>query len=463
MRSPTVREPAVAGRFYPSDAIVLRDQVDALLASAAPATTGDPKALVVPHAGYEYSGAVAATAYSLAARMRDTITRVVIIGPTHRVAVRGIALAGVGAFATPLGALEVPEELVESELSALTTVHVSPEAHRWEHSVEVQLPFIQRALGDVEVVPLLAGDATGDEVAAVLDALWGGPETLIVISTDLSHYLPDNVARRVDAMTIARIIALDGPIDHEHACGATPLNGLMIAARRHGLRPTLLDARNSSDTAGDPDRVVGYCAVAFETPAPAPESTLPPEAGEVLIPLARAAIKEALGGEPTHPRDTPEWLFEPGASFVTLTKGGALRGCIGSLEAGRPLIDDVRANAVAAALRDPRFPPLDATELERVTVEVSVLSPPSPLNVDGFAGAYGTLRPGVDGVILRVDARHSATFLPQVWEELPHPADFLSQLWLKAGVEPGVWHEGTRLHTYTVRAWRERPRRLDSW
>ncbi|NYI41196.1 AmmeMemoRadiSam system protein A [Demequina lutea] len=195
----------------------------------------------------------------------------------------------------------------------------------------------------------------------------------------------------------------------------------------------------------------------FDMPAPAPEAVLPPDAGKVLIPLAWAAIKEALGEESAYPRDRPEWLLAPGASFVTLMEGRALRGCIGSLEARQPLIDDVRTNAVAAAVRDPRFPPLDAMELEHVAIEVSVLSPPSPLDIDGFAGAYDALRPGVDGVILEVDTRHKATFLPQVWGELPHPADFLRHLWLKAGVEPGVWHAGTRLHTYTVKAWQERP------
>jgi len=244
--------------------MVLRDMVDSLLSRADPPSAITPKALVVPHAGYAYSGPVAATTYALAARMRDTVTRVIVIGPTHRVPVRGIALAGVQAFATPLGMVPVPQAWAEERLSTLATVTISPEVHRQEHSVEVQLPFIQRTLGDVEAVPMLAGDATGYEVADVLDALWGGPETLIIISTDLSHYLPDSAARWTDAATIARIVALDGPIDHEHACGATPLNGLLTVARRHGLKPTVLDARNSSDTAGDPDRVVGYCAIAFE-------------------------------------------------------------------------------------------------------------------------------------------------------------------------------------------------------
>ncbi len=189
------------------------------------------------------------------------------------------------------------------------------------------------------------------------------------------------------------------------------------------------------------------------------DNVLPPDAGEILIPLAWAAIRSALGEDPANPSDKPSWLLAPGASFVTLTEGRALRGCIGSLEARLPLGDDVRANAVAAAFRDPRFPPLDPVEIDLVEVEVSVLSTPSPLNVTGFSEAYEALRPEVDGVILEVGSRHRATFLPQVWEELPDPADFLRHLWLKAGVEPGIWHAGTRLRTYTVTAWQQRPSR----
>ena len=195
----------------------------------------------------------------------------------------------------------------------------------------------------------------------------------------------------------------------------------------------------------------------FDLPSPTQEAALPPDAGKILIPLAWAAIKVALGEAPAYPSDRPQWLLDPGASFVTLTEGRALRGCIGSLVARQPLVDDVRANAVAAALYDPRFPPVDAMELEQMSIEVSVLSSPMPLPAADLAGAYEALRPGVDGVILEVGERRKATFLPQVWAELPRPADFLRHLWLKAGVEPGVWHAGTRLHTYTVTAWQERP------
>jgi hypothetical protein len=261
-----VREAAVAGTFYPKDPVELRDTVDALLEAAArpPAGAPVPRAIIVPHAGYIYSGPTAAVAYARVAAGRETIKRVVVVGPTHRVPVLGVALPGTDAFNTPLGAVRVAESWAEERLEGVDTACVFAETHRWEHSIEVQLPFLQRVLGDFDLVPLLAGDASGKDVADALDALWGGPETLVVISSDLSHYLGYDEATQVDAATIAQISALDGPLNHSQACGATPINGLLVLAQRHGLVPTLLDARNSGDTAGDRTRVVGYCAFAFD-------------------------------------------------------------------------------------------------------------------------------------------------------------------------------------------------------
>lgn len=264
VREPVVREPAVAGRFYPADPDQLRAAVDALLADVPPPPPDAlvPRAVIVPHAGYVYSGSTAALAYARIARGRGTIRRVVVVGPTHRVPVRGVALPGADVFRTPLGDVPVPHAWAQERLADVPAACTNPETHRHEHSVEVQLPFLQRVL-DVDVVPLLAGDALGDEVADVLEALWDD-ETLVVISSDLSHYRTYEEARRVDAGTIAQITALDAPIDHLQACGATPVNGLLVAARRRGLRTTLLGACSSGDTAGDRSRVVGYCAFAFE-------------------------------------------------------------------------------------------------------------------------------------------------------------------------------------------------------
>jgi len=266
MGSLAVRDAAVAGSFYPDDPEALLDALDRLLAEATPPPPSAPvpRAVIVPHAGYPYSGPVAATAYARVAIGRGAVERVVLVGPTHRVPVRGVALSGSDEFATPLGAMPVAEEWAAARLADVPAVCVDAATHRWEHSLEVQLPFLQRVLGAVDIVPLLAGDATPDEVAGVLDALWGGPETLVVISSDLSHYLPYDAAKVADAATIARIEDLDGPLGPAEACGATPVNGMLVFARRRGLVPTLLDARNSGDTAGDRSRVVGYCSFAFD-------------------------------------------------------------------------------------------------------------------------------------------------------------------------------------------------------
>lgn len=267
----TVRPPAVAGMFYPLAASALNDMVAGLLREAADlgtATAGPvPKALVVPHAGYIYSGSTAALGYARVAPSRGKVTRVILLGPTHRVAVDGIALPGADVFTTPLGPVRIVSGAALATLQGLPQVCVSPAAHAEEHSLEVHLPFLQRTLGDVEVLPLAVGRATPAQVAEVIDALWGGPETLIVVSSDLSHYLPYAHAQQVDGDTVGRLLALDGPITHDQACGATPVNGLLVAAARHRLVPELLGMCTSGDTAGDRRRVVGYASIAFLEPS----------------------------------------------------------------------------------------------------------------------------------------------------------------------------------------------------
>lgn len=257
-----IRPAAVAGAFYPGNEHVLNRDLDALLAQAQPAQGPLPKALIVPHAGYIYSGPIAANAYRRIEAARGQITRVVLLGPAHRVAVRGLALPQAQAFATPLGLVNI-DQAACSEIQNLTQVLQSDAAHAQEHSLEVQLPFLQKVLGDFKLVPLVVGDATADEVAQVLDRLWGGAETLIVISSDLSHFLPYALAQRIDHKTSDMILHLQTGITHEQACGGTPVNGLLLAAKRHGLKPELLDLRNSGDTAGSPEQVVGYASFAF--------------------------------------------------------------------------------------------------------------------------------------------------------------------------------------------------------
>ena len=266
-----IRPTAVADMFYPGKANALTHDVRAMLAAARPSEL-NPKALIVPHAGYIYSGAIAASGYASLKNIAPRIRRVVLLGPTHRVAVPGVALPGTDAFATPLGTVQVDAAAAQA-LAHLPQVTVSAHAHAQEHSLEVQLPFLQTVLPDFKLLPLAVGMATPEEVAGVLEVLWGGDETLIVVSSDLSHYLPYNTARQVDAASTQSILALEHTLSHEQACGATPINGLTLAARRHDLTPHLLDLRNSGDTAGPRDGVVGYAAFAFTSPDRFPEET----------------------------------------------------------------------------------------------------------------------------------------------------------------------------------------------
>jgi AmmeMemoRadiSam system protein B/AmmeMemoRadiSam system protein A len=447
----TTRPAAVAGLFYPDQPALLRQTLADMLAEAGPvALPCRPKALIVPHAGYVYSGAVAASAYARLGDLRGHIRRVVLLGPAHRVHVRGLALPEAERFATPLGEIRLDREGMR-HLADLPQVSASAAAHRMEHSLEVQLPFLQQVLGDFLLLPLAVGEATAAEVAEVLERMWGGDETLIVISSDLSHFLPDALARKVDGETVGAILALDSHLSHEQACGATPINGLLLAARRHGLHAVALDVRNSSDTAGDPERVVGYAAFAFEAGADADRPDT--EKGATLLKLARAEIASRLGHEAASPAQAG-WLLEPGACFVTLTRHGELRGCIGTLEAHRSLEIDVRENAVAAAFRDPRFMPLGRGEFEEIRVEVSLLTPAEPLAVTSEADALAALQPHVDGVVFEY-GHYRSTFLPQVWAQLPEPAAFLAQLKRKAGLPADFWAEGVRLSRYSVSKWKE--------
>ncbi|HUG24004.1 AmmeMemoRadiSam system protein B [Piscinibacter sp.] len=257
-----LRPDAVAGSFYPADAATLRTLTDTLLAGH-PAAAQPPKLLIVPHAGYAYSGATAATAYALLAGARARITRVVLLGPAHRVPLRSLAAPQAQAFDTPLGRVPVDRAALAS-LADLPQVEYRDWPHANEHSLEVQLPFLQCVLGHFSLVPLVIGDAAPADVAEVLERLWDADETLIVVSSDLCHYLPYAQAQAADRATVERILALEPGLHAHQACGAIGIDAALLAARRHGLVPRLLDLCNSGDTAGDRQRVVGYAAIAFE-------------------------------------------------------------------------------------------------------------------------------------------------------------------------------------------------------
>jgi MEMO1 family protein len=454
-----VRAPAVAGLFYPADPDELRAEVDRHLQGPDPPDAPDPpgspgpsgspvspKAVIAPHAGYRYSGATAGVAYRALTARRGQVERVVVMGPAHRVRLDGIGLCRAAAWSTPLGDTEVDLGLCE-DLAEITRVGWADGAHAPEHSIEVHLPFVRAVFGEVALVPLLVGRASIDEVARVLDVVWGGDETAIVVSSDLSHYLDDIGARLRDRQTATAIVegrAADvGPHD---ACGCLPIGGLLAAALERRLVPRLLELSTSADTAGEPSRVVGYGSFALGEPP-----ALGDEERRWLVELARRAIGYELDddeGNPLDDRDVPDAVRSPGASFVTLERDGELLGCIGSLEPQRALWRDVVRNALSAAFDDPRFPALTDDDLDGISVEVSVLSALEELPAASPESVAERLRPGVDGLVLLAGGRRG-TFLPDVWDKIPDPHEFVRELVRKAEwADP--WSDGARAWRYTT-------------
>lgn len=430
----TIREPAVAGSFYPGEGPSLARMLDGFFAGASSAPL-PAKAIVAPHAGYVFSGPIAATAYAGVAHKKDTVRRVVLLGPAHRYGFTGLAVSGDTGLRTPLGVVDVDRAGVETA-AALPGVHRLDRAFDGEHSLEVHLPFIQRTFPEASVVPLVVGDAAPEEVDGVLEALWGGPETLVVVSSDLSHYLDQNVAREKDLLTAQTLETLRGDkLDGRMACGAHALAGLLKRAQALDLRITTRDLRTSADTAGSPERVVGYGAFSVE---PADEAALSPVERRLLIDAALEALANVVRGFPIGaPRleDYPWPLRAIRRTFVTLEIDGHLRGCIGTVSGPRPLIEDVMVNTIKSATQDPRFPPMTVEEAARATLTVSILSHDRPMTFTGNADLIAQLRPGHDGLILRDHAR-GALFLPKVWDQLPDPQAFVAHLKQKAGLPP---------------------------
>jgi len=408
-----------------------------------PAGAPVPKAIIAPHAGYIYSGANAALAYGRLKPAAQTINRVILLGPCHRVALKGVALSSADAFATPLG--EVPIDGKGAlEIVELPQVQLFDESHAEEHSLEVQLPFLQAVLGPFKVLPLVVGNCPPSQVSEILDILWGGPETLIVISSDLSHFHDYDTARDLDGKT-ARAIETLSPddINDNQACGRFPVKGLLALAKRRDLRVETLGLCNSGDTAGSKDRVVGYGAWAFfeQDDFEAKTHALLNEHGKTLLRLAAQSIQHGLATARPLAIDlatTPKALATPGASFVTLKLNGQLRGCIGSVLGQRALAKDVTENAFASAFRDHRFSPLSADELDGLELSISVLSPSTPMDVKDEKDLLSQLRPEIDGLIIE-DKGKRALFLPSVWSQLPKPEDFLAHLKAKATMTPDQW------------------------
>jgi hypothetical protein len=359
-----------------------------------------------------------------------------------------MALPSAGEFQTPLGRVPIDRAAVERALT-LPFVVVNDAAHAREHSLEVHVPFLQEVLGDFQLVPFAVGEVSADEVAAVFNLLWGGGETLFVVSSDLSHFHDYVTASRVDAETSRMIESLRvEDLTGERCCGFRPIGGLLQAARERGLRVRKLDLRNSGDTAGPRDRVVGYGAFVLEDSA----EELTAEHRLTLLEVAAKSIEGALdeGHEVAiAAEDYSERLRVEQACFVTLHVGGKLRGCMGSLEATEPLVVNVARNAYAAAFRDPRFGRMTRDEFPRLEIHVSLLSRPEELNFTSENDLLSQMRPGIDGLTL-VEGGRRGTLLPSVWKSVRDAREFLEHLKRKAGLAADYWSATIRVERYTA-------------
>jgi len=472
--APTVRRAAVAGTFYPLSAETLRADVRRYLAEApAASSSAELTALIVPHAGYVFSGPVAGYAYrALEGKSYDTV---VVVGPSHRVPFEGVALSGTQRWATPLGEMEVDRAACDAIAKGCRSARVSDGAHGPEHSIEVQLPFLQTVLGSAKLAPVLMADFSAETCDSLARALadWArGRSVLLVASSDMSHYPAYEEAVRVDGETLKAIETLDPgkvaattkrlmsegvPRLSTCLCGEGPVRTVLGAARLLGAdEVTVFRYANSGDVPqGSRGEVVGYCAVGIyrsgDKPAGAArtmENELNAEQQRRLLSIAREAIEQYVKtGRTLEVDETDPVLVRPGAAFVTLTKGGALRGCIGSLKAEAPLAETVRTRAIDAAAHDPRFRRVEAREIPELEIEVSVLSPVRRVN---SAEEIDISR---HGVIVTSGSRQGV-FLPQVAAETGWSRDvLLSHLCQdKAGLAADAWKKGAALHVFTVQA-----------
>ena len=413
----------------------------------APTGIGDPvpKAIIGPHAGYVYSGPVAARAYARLAggaghdQPRRADRPVALCRPS-----RAWRWTPPRPGQCPSGTVALDTEAI-ARLRQLPMVGELEAAYTREHALEVHVPFLQHVLGDFRLVPIVAGDAPPEAVAAVFDAVWGGPETLIVVSTDLSHYLDYAACQRIDQRTAEAIERFDiDAIDSAGACGQVPTRGLLLAARRRGMTIERLDLRNSGDTAGAARprgrlrRLGAVRAGACRRSRMILNAIAVEALADTLIDHARAGPSRSAS-TPAHRRSSlpirslPPLLAAPGAAFVTLRRTGALRGCIGSPVALAAADRGRGAARVQRRVQRPALPAAAPDELAGLELSVSVLTPPVPMRFTDEADLLAQLRPGIDGLIIE-DAGRRALFLPSVWEELPDPRQFLAHLKLKAGL-----------------------------
>jgi len=467
-----VRKPVSAGSFYPADPHELAHLIDQLTRKSQKTRVSLPsnkllRAIVLPHAGYIYSGWTAAHAALVLKGNR--YPKVILLGPDHFIGIKNGAICNVAAYETPLGKINLHPDVAKLRHQP-ALFQPLPVSRDKEHSLEVILPYLQTYLGYFELVPIIVGRAEIGPMADAINPLIGD-DTLLVISSDLSHYLAYSEAVAIDRQTINAIMHMTPAklVEKDNrACGLIPILILMEIAKRHHWQPVLLHYTNSGDTAGGRSRVVGYSAIAFfgdqlmENNHDS-NANFSAEQGQMLVKLARHTIMNKLGQTASGSESDAlsrvqrdEGFQSHCGTFVTLKIHGQLRGCIGNLSSTETVWNGIKRNAINAAFHDPRFAPLTDAELDQTEIEVSILTQPRPLEYRSEQELTQKLRVNVDGVIIR-QGQASATFLPQVWEQLPRPEAFLSHLCTKAGLPSDAW-QNTELEvlTYQVQYFEEK-------
>lgn len=453
------KEPAVSGVFYSADPDELSRDVGKYLKATYGGGGRKPKILIVPHAGYKYSAQVAAAAYGELLKYADDFSNVVIIGPAHYVSIDGVALPSYNYFKTPLGMVKLNTEMMASLLNDKLFAY-NDKAFEKEHSIEVQLPFLQKILQKFTLVPIVYGNVAPQRLAEALRVFMKDEKTLLVFSADLSHYYKAERAEEIDAHTARMIDLGNAGLNKEMSCGAEGINAALLLAKEMQMSAKLLDITHSGKINGDMEKVVGYGAWSFGVEAKEKNMTrLEQEVlnlknfasiyGQDLLKIAEQSLKAAVNGEDygVSRKDYPDVLFDKGASFVTLTKNNQLRGCIGSLMPRNAVADDVAKNAKNAALEDSRFEPVTSNELNDLAIAISFLTNYEKIKFTSEADLLRQIVQGTDGIVLR-DGNRQGVFLPSVWSEFKNKKEFWENLKLKAGLSPKYWSDKIKAYRF---------------
>lgn len=439
-----IKSPSVAGTFYPGSKEELISQLNTFEQNNSHDYEYQTRVIIVPHAGYVYSGQLASSAFQY---LDKSVKNVFIFAPPHRVPVRDIALSSFDKWATPLGEIKINTR-VNEELVNEFGFEFYDEAFSQEHSAEVQVPFIQKYLTDVKIIPILVGNI--ESVEKIITRYYGDSENAFVISSDLSHFYKSNEAKRIDLKTAEMIEEFDTEkFEHERACGAVGILGLINFIQNSDNKYSLIRVGmyNSGDVTGDESRVVGYGSwFLYEG---ARNEFIKKYFSEFVIDVCKKSILAGLEKENVKLDRIPPVFGQLGACFVTLEKNGDLRGCIGSIIAHRWLIDDLAQNAQNSAFSDPRFQPLKKHEFDELEIDVSLLSTPEKMSFKDEQDLLNQIKPFLDGIIIK-DKGYQSVYLPSVWEQLPEKEMFLKSLKIKAGMTPEHFSSTFEAYRYTT-------------